>query len=277
MSTVDVNHVIVTGENSVIRLNNADNDAFTTHASFWRILTSPAGSGDVLYLKSELTDDRWRIYSDNIAMARWLQSTGWVRSVPSFSTPQSRLPTRSSANPVTRVIFGPSISLRAMNGSRLRGINWVSHFWSTPNRIACRAVLTGCAQCSSRRWVHGSLATELRRKAGPGQGIAKVAPLAPVCWDYAKAGRRPDRRSRRPHVGGRCSRRHTAYRELRARDDCDRDAHYWAPPRTEPDVRHSRIPAPTSEVRRSAGLATDEGCVALAAAGLIRSHPVRSF
>ena len=66
MSTVDVNSVIVTGENSVIRLN----DAFTTQASFWRILTSPAGPGDVLYLKSELTEDRWRIYSDNIAMAR---------------------------------------------------------------------------------------------------------------------------------------------------------------------------------------------------------------
>jgi hypothetical protein len=29
----------------------------------------------VLYLKSELTDGSWRIYSDNIAMARWLQST----------------------------------------------------------------------------------------------------------------------------------------------------------------------------------------------------------
>jgi hypothetical protein len=29
----------------------------------------------VLYLKSELTENRWRIYSDNIAMARWLQST----------------------------------------------------------------------------------------------------------------------------------------------------------------------------------------------------------
>jgi hypothetical protein len=75
MTTVDVNRVIVTGENSVIRLNNNDNDAFTTQASFWRILTSPAGPGDVLYLKSELTEDRWRIYSDNIAMARWLQST----------------------------------------------------------------------------------------------------------------------------------------------------------------------------------------------------------
>ena len=75
MSTVDVNSVIVSGENSVIRLNETDSDAFTTHASFWRILTSPAGPGDVLYLKSELTEDRWRIYSDNIAMARWLQST----------------------------------------------------------------------------------------------------------------------------------------------------------------------------------------------------------
>jgi len=62
MSTVDVNRVIVTGENSVIRLSNEDNDAFTTHASFWRILTSPAGSGDVLYLKSELTEGRWRIF-----------------------------------------------------------------------------------------------------------------------------------------------------------------------------------------------------------------------
>jgi hypothetical protein len=29
----------------------------------------------VLYLKSELTDNRWRIWSDNIAMARWLQAT----------------------------------------------------------------------------------------------------------------------------------------------------------------------------------------------------------
>jgi hypothetical protein len=29
----------------------------------------------VLYLKSDLTQDRWKIYSDNIAMARWLQQT----------------------------------------------------------------------------------------------------------------------------------------------------------------------------------------------------------
>ena len=43
--------------------------------SRWRIITSGAGPGHVLYLKSELTDDEWRIYSDNMAMARWLQNT----------------------------------------------------------------------------------------------------------------------------------------------------------------------------------------------------------
>ncbi len=48
---------------------------FSTNASYWRIIMCPAGPGHVLYLKSELTSDRWRIYSDNIAMARWLQST----------------------------------------------------------------------------------------------------------------------------------------------------------------------------------------------------------
>ena len=29
----------------------------------------------MLYLKSELTEGQWRIWSDNIAMAQWLQST----------------------------------------------------------------------------------------------------------------------------------------------------------------------------------------------------------
>jgi hypothetical protein len=75
MSTVDANRVILTGENSVIRRSNTDSDTFTTNATLWRILCCPGGHGHVLYLKSELTEGRWRIYSDNIAMARWLQST----------------------------------------------------------------------------------------------------------------------------------------------------------------------------------------------------------
>jgi hypothetical protein len=59
----------------VIRLSENDSDTFTTNATFWRILSCTGGAGHVLYLKSELTEARWRIYSDNIAMARWLQST----------------------------------------------------------------------------------------------------------------------------------------------------------------------------------------------------------
>jgi len=75
MSVADPNRVIVTGENPFIRLSDKDGDPNRTDASFWRIIFSPAGMGHVLYLKSELTENRWRIYSDNIAMARWLQAT----------------------------------------------------------------------------------------------------------------------------------------------------------------------------------------------------------
>jgi hypothetical protein len=73
--SADANTVILTGENPFIRLSVQDGGAITTNASFWRIIFSPMGPGHVLYLKSELTDDSLRIYSDNIAMARWLQST----------------------------------------------------------------------------------------------------------------------------------------------------------------------------------------------------------
>src|SRR5437016_760720 len=48
MSTVDANRVILTGENSVIRLGNTNSDSFTTNATFWRILSSPGGPGHVL-------------------------------------------------------------------------------------------------------------------------------------------------------------------------------------------------------------------------------------
>jgi len=65
----DPNRVILTGENPFIRLSVNDGDPFTTNASFWRIITCPAGPGHVLYLNSELTGNagvftpttsRWR-------------------------------------------------------------------------------------------------------------------------------------------------------------------------------------------------------------------------
>lgn len=75
MSIADVNKTIVIGENPFIRLSAKDGDPNSTEASFWRVFWSPSGPGHVLYLKSELTEGRWRIYADNIAMARWLQKT----------------------------------------------------------------------------------------------------------------------------------------------------------------------------------------------------------
>ena len=86
----DVNRVILTGENPFIRLSQTDGGPNSTNASFWRIITCPAGPGHVLYVNSELTESRWRIYSDNIAMARWLQST--VQGMLNAETADTAIP-----------------------------------------------------------------------------------------------------------------------------------------------------------------------------------------
>jgi hypothetical protein len=72
-SPLDPNRLLLTGENPYIRLSESDNGPVTTDASFWRILFSPGGPGNVLFLQSELTNNEPRIYTDNIAMTRWLQ------------------------------------------------------------------------------------------------------------------------------------------------------------------------------------------------------------
>ena len=72
-SPIDPNRVLLTGENPYIRLSETDNGPVTTDASFWRILFSPAGPGHVLFLQSELTNNEPRVYTDNVAMTRWLQ------------------------------------------------------------------------------------------------------------------------------------------------------------------------------------------------------------
>ena len=91
----DPNRVILTGENPFIRLSATNGGAITTNASYWRIITCPAGPGHVLYLKSELTENRWRIYSDNIAMARWLQKT--VQGMLNAETADTAIPVIEAA------------------------------------------------------------------------------------------------------------------------------------------------------------------------------------
>jgi len=74
-SPVDPNEVLMTGENSFVRLSNDGGKTMTDRASHWRVLWCPDGSGHALFLKSSLTDGQVKIWSDNPGVARWLQRT----------------------------------------------------------------------------------------------------------------------------------------------------------------------------------------------------------
>lgn len=67
--------LILNGENPFIRLSHAPGEPFSTDASLWTITYSPRGAGHALFIRSELTDGQWRIYSDNPALVSWLQET----------------------------------------------------------------------------------------------------------------------------------------------------------------------------------------------------------
>jgi hypothetical protein len=82
---VDANNVLMTGENSFIRLSPDGGKTQTDRLSHWRVLWCPAGSGHALFIQSSLTDNRVRIYSDNIAVARWLQRTIETLLYPAFA------------------------------------------------------------------------------------------------------------------------------------------------------------------------------------------------
>jgi hypothetical protein len=85
MPPVDPNAVLMTGENSFIRLSSDGGKTQTDRVSHWRVLWCPAGAGHVLFMQSTLTDGRARIYGDNIAVARWLQSSIETLLFPAFA------------------------------------------------------------------------------------------------------------------------------------------------------------------------------------------------
>jgi hypothetical protein len=82
---VDPNEVLMTGENSFIRLSADGGKTHSSRVSHWRVLWCPAGAGHAMFVKSPLTEDRVRIYSDNVAVARWLQHTIETFLYPAFS------------------------------------------------------------------------------------------------------------------------------------------------------------------------------------------------
>ncbi|HEU5188752.1 MAG TPA: hypothetical protein VFX14_03595 [Methylomirabilota bacterium] len=85
MPPVDPNEPMMTGENSFIRLSPDGGKTMSDRASHWRVLWCGAGAGHVLFLQSSLTDNKVRIYSDNIAVARWLQTSIEKLLFPAFA------------------------------------------------------------------------------------------------------------------------------------------------------------------------------------------------
>jgi hypothetical protein len=85
MPPVDPNAVLMTGENSFIRLSPDGGTTLSDRASHWRVLWCPAGGGHALFLQSTLTGGQVRVYSDNIAVARWLQTSIEKLLFPAFA------------------------------------------------------------------------------------------------------------------------------------------------------------------------------------------------
>jgi hypothetical protein len=72
---VDPHDVVMTGENSFVRLSDDAGKTIADRVSHWRVLWSPAGQGHALFIESPLAGKAPRIYTDNAGVARYLQRT----------------------------------------------------------------------------------------------------------------------------------------------------------------------------------------------------------
>ena len=62
MPSIDAHQVLMTGENSFIRLSHDGGKTMSDRTSHWRVLWCPAGSGHALFMQGELTDGEVHIY-----------------------------------------------------------------------------------------------------------------------------------------------------------------------------------------------------------------------
>ena len=70
---VDPHDVVMTGENSFIRLSNDEGKTMTDRVSHWRVLWSPSGQGHAMFVESPLVEGGRAIYADNFGVVRYLQ------------------------------------------------------------------------------------------------------------------------------------------------------------------------------------------------------------
>jgi hypothetical protein len=82
---VDPNEVLMTGENSFIRLSADGGKTQSDRFSHWRVLWCPAGAGHALFAQSSLTGGKAVVYSDSVEVARWLQQTIETLLYPAFA------------------------------------------------------------------------------------------------------------------------------------------------------------------------------------------------
>ena len=114
--------LVLNGENPFIRLSAAPGEPFTTDASLWTVTYSPRGAGHALFIRSELTDGQWRIYADNTAMVRWLQTT-----VQGMLNPE----TASGHIAVAEATFSRRGDVQGSWNQRVRsGVDEISLTWS---------------------------------------------------------------------------------------------------------------------------------------------------
>lgn len=82
---VDPHAVVMTGENSFVRLSNDGGKTVTDRVSHWRVLWSPAGQGHAMFVESPLAGKSPRVYADNAGVARFLQRTIETMLHPPFA------------------------------------------------------------------------------------------------------------------------------------------------------------------------------------------------
>ena len=125
---VDPNDVLMTGENSFIRLSHDGGKTLASRFSHWRVLWCAAGSGHALFVQSDLTDGKARVYSDNPAVARWLQTSIERYLFPAFA--DTNLPVIGAA--FARSGGARSTALETVDSSSDHfRLSW----WDTPHAV----------------------------------------------------------------------------------------------------------------------------------------------
>ena len=88
-SPVDLNDVMMTGENSFIRFSPDNGKTVPDRVSHWRVLWCPAGAGHALFMQSSLTGGAVKIWADREPVARWLQKEIEHLLYPAFADPKT--------------------------------------------------------------------------------------------------------------------------------------------------------------------------------------------